>query len=643
MVLLPLLVGWLLYRLFRRAYTPLDAFRRTAVLWGVILLAMTELLSKAHAVTTSAVVVGWGLCVALLALLLRRERGRPAVPAEAGSQVWSAAIPIALTLAMTLVIGVVAAPNSTEGLIYHLARIDQWIQHGSIEPYATSTTRQIFMPQWTELAILHVRLLSGGSDRLAAVVPWMAFAGCITLSYGIARQLGSGREGAMLGALVVASLPMAVLEASSTQVDLPVAFWALALAAFTLDRAPQRAWADVLLAGAALGLALASKSTAYIVCAPFGVWWLVRAARSEGLRRGLVKAATLAALALLLNLPFYASNLRVFGRPLGPAGTAAAYGNEIHGPLVLASNLVRNATVHLGTPFGLWNDGLTLAVVRAHQAFGLDPQDPRTTWFEDTRFRVWPMSTYEGRTGNLLHFLLALMAASLLLLAPKQGARPGARPAASYAVAVLAGAVLFCWVLKWQHWHGRLHTPLFILMAPAIAVSIERAISARRALGVGLVLWLGSLPWLLGSQMRPVLTLPPWHLKSIFSVPRERQYLVNQRDLEGPYLRAAADLARLGCGDVAVASSEDSWSHPIVAFARLEGVQPRIHYVFVDNETRTLERRPAACALLEIDREPGWTPGPPYSELTLSWRMPRVALWLPPASSNGPNPSARQP
>ena len=51
----------------------------------------------------------------------------------------------------------------------------------------------------------------------------------------VARQLGAGREGAGLSALVIASLPMAVLEASSTQVDLPLAFWVLTLAAFTLD------------------------------------------------------------------------------------------------------------------------------------------------------------------------------------------------------------------------------------------------------------------------------------------------------------------------------------------------------------------------------------------------------------------------
>jgi hypothetical protein len=77
------------------------------------------------------------------------------VPTKIVTPPWPLFTAIVLTLATTLLIGLVAAPNSTEGLIYHLARVDMWIQHGSIEPYATSTTRQIFMPVWTELATLH--------------------------------------------------------------------------------------------------------------------------------------------------------------------------------------------------------------------------------------------------------------------------------------------------------------------------------------------------------------------------------------------------------------------------------------------------------------------------------------------------------
>jgi len=627
MVFLPLLAGWLFYRLLRHTFGPLNAFRRSAVLWGVTLLAMTEILSRAHALTPGGVAGGWGLASAGLAVLLWRWRGRPKAPAEAVTAPWFTTVPVALTLGTTLVIGLASPPNSTEGLIYHLARVDQWIQHGSIEPYATSTTRQIFMPPWTELAILHARLLSGGSDRLSSLVPWLGLAGCLILGYGIARQLGAGRDGACLTVLVIASIPIAVLEASSTQVDLLVAFWALAFVGFALGSVQQRAWGDVLLAGAALGLAFASKSTAYVVCAPFCVWWLVSRARSGGIRRAMVETATLGALALLLNLPFYARSLRVFGYPLGPAGTAAAYGNESHGLGTLASNLVRNATLHLGTPFPGWNDRLTRVVVRAHEAVGLNPQDPRTTWFEDTQYRVWPMSTYEGRTGNLLHFLLVLATGGLLLLTPQPP------PRRWYGLAVLSGAVLFCWVLKWQHWHGRLHTPLFVMAAPLVAATLERAVSARLAVLLALLLWLGSLPWLLANEMRPVLTRPRSRLVSIFGVPRERQYLVNQRELEAPYLRAAADLARLGCSELAVAGTEDTWSHPIVAFARLHGLQLRVHYVFVDNETRALEERPPVCGLLEIDREPDWRPGPPYADQVLSWRMPRVALWVPPTLS----------
>src|ERR1044071_6058695 len=64
MVLLPLLVGWLLYRLFRHAYGPLDAFRRGAVVWGGTMLAMTALLCAVHALEPAGASVGWALICA---------------------------------------------------------------------------------------------------------------------------------------------------------------------------------------------------------------------------------------------------------------------------------------------------------------------------------------------------------------------------------------------------------------------------------------------------------------------------------------------------------------------------------------------------------------------------------------------------
>src|ERR1043165_2486966 len=112
MVLLPLLAGWLLYRLFRHAYGPLDACRRGAVVWGVTMLAMTELLSAVHALGPAGASVGWALLCALLAALLWQRRGDRVVPTEDALPTWPLVTPVALTLVTTLLIGLVAAPNS---------------------------------------------------------------------------------------------------------------------------------------------------------------------------------------------------------------------------------------------------------------------------------------------------------------------------------------------------------------------------------------------------------------------------------------------------------------------------------------------------------------------------------------------------
>lgn len=628
MPILPLITALLLYRLCRRSMGPMNACVHASVIWGVLVLLLTELLSLGRMVTLPGVAAGWGLITLMLAGTLWRTRGRSLVfERVAVLPIW-AAVPTLVTLIVTLVIALVAAPNSTDALTYHLARVAHWMQHGSVDPYATSVTRQIYMPPWPSYVMLHLQVLSEGSDRFAALVQWFAFVGCLVLGGGLARQLDAGRRGVGLTVVLIAALPTAVIEASSTQTDLVVAFWCAAFVWITLGRNP-RALADTLLAGSALGLAIASKGTAYVVCAPFVVWWLLRGFRSSSVRKATVHAATLAAMVLLVNLPLYARNVAVFDHPLGPSAARAALGNASHGFGPLASNVVRNATVHLRTPNGSWNERLARAVERLHSWIGLDVQDPRTTFPGDV-FSVPRLSTYEGRMGNLLHFLVFGVAALLLWV------RPIARLPRQYGLAVLAGAVLFCWIFRWQHWHGRLHTPFFVLAAPLVAITLQPLGRGWRAGALAILLWTASLPWLIANNMRPLVALPETRLsfasQSIFRRPREQQYLDDAT--AAVYWRVLRDLARAGCTDLGLVGREDTRVYPLVPFARAQELDLRLHYLFVANETRQPQTRPRVCALFVAEQqEVGWLPGFPYDSFELLWRDGRFALWRVPGST----------
>jgi hypothetical protein len=230
--------------------------------------------------------------------------------------------------------------------------------------------------------------------------------------------------------------------------------------------------------------------------------------------------------------------------------------------------------------------------------------------------------------GNPLHFLLILGTAAVLVWR-----RPLGSLRCQYALTVLAGALLFCWVFRWQHWHGRLHTPLFLLAAPLVGTLLQPFTVGWRTPALALFFWLASVPWLVANQMRPLVTLPETRLTysspSIFTVPRERQYF--GEDVTAVYLRVVRDLARTGCIDLGLVGGEETRVYPLFPFARARGLDLRLYYVFVQNETRELEEHPRLCALFVTEEQPvGWQPGLPYDTLELQWSDGRFTLWQPP-------------
>ena len=331
----------------------------------------------------------------------------------------------------------------------------------------------------------------------------------------------------------------------------------------------------------------------------------------------------IAGTALLILAPSYGRNIHTFQHPLGPAQARADLGNAAHGAGPLASNVLRNAALHLRTPVRAVNDGVARSVERLDAWIGQDPEDPRTTYPGET-WRVSYVSTYEGRMGNPLHFLVFGTTLVLACLRPTRNVQR------HYGVAVLAGALLFCWTFRWQHWHGRLHTPFFLLAAPLAGTLLQRFAVGWRAWVLSGVFWLAALPWLVANQMRPLVSLPDTRLTyaapGVFSTEREQQYF--GKDITRVYERVLDDLAQRGCSDLGLVGGEETRAYPLFPFARSRGLDLRLHYLFVKNQTRDLEERPDICALFVAEEQPeGWRPAPPYDSLELQWREGRFALW----------------
>ena len=594
----------------------------SAVATGTALIAMTELLSLAGMVTWGAITVGWACALLAAAVVARRAPIHVATPVRVDPLVAAAVAAMALVAATTALVAWAAPPNNWDSMTYHMSRVVQWQAQSSVAHYPTHITRQIYLTPGAEMALLHLQIGWGG-DRLANLLQWAAFVGTMAGASLLAARLGACPCAQALAALFCATAPMAILQSSSTQNDLAGAFWLLALVLFAgLWRERPSAWVTVAV-GASLGLAVATKITLYVIALPWLAALAVHALRSgrQGVRALLVVAAVAAALnvghwarqaglwwsiepaATAPRTPTDAARPRpdasaidglvAAARAHAPAGGGMLrYVNAAMSPALLLSNVVRNVGLHAAVPWESGRAALDGAVRAVHEVLGVSPIDARTTYPSGRAFRAPDLSRHEDVAPNPLQLALALCAAAVLLLRRRldDTARAGALVACAF--------VLFAAVFKWQPWHSRLHLPILVLAAPVVAATLLDAASRRRALVLGATLVLGSVPWVVANETRPLLGRA-----SVVRVPRADQLFAARPSLREPYLRAVGWLRERDCRDVGLVIGGNEWEYPLWPLLGDADRPARIRHVNVANESRfapPADPSSAPCAVLAI-------------------------------------------
>jgi hypothetical protein len=570
---LPLVfLGLLIAGCYDRQRSLLEAIVVGALGWGLAAVTSLELLSLAGKISRLSVTVFWCLVSVGATLILIRQRkkgvGRGAATHDqVGDPLYfMLAASTAAIAAVTTTVALVAAPNNWDSLSYHLPRIEQWIQQGSLAHFRTSNIRQIASNPLAEMLILHFRLLAG-SDRLDNLVQALAFVGSMTTSALVARRLGASRNGQILAALYIATLPIAVLQGSSTQNDLVVSFLLLAAFERLLAWRSSGRVGNGVGVGAALGLAILAKGTAYFFAVPFSLFALATIVRKP-LRYDVRVGIFIVSIVLAINAGHYYRNVAQFGTPLGPQYGVASLD---HSPGALFSSFLRNIASNLATPSFRLNDRLVQGVASLHHLLGLDADDPNTT-FPETHFDLSNTITNEDLAPNPLHLFLAFLTIVLLgvgMLRPFSNSRLCSTVWA-YSVTILLGGMLFCAMLRWQPWITRLQLPFFVLMGPAVATVLAARITRGWIIIGGVCLILAALPSVLLNQRRPLLGEPPRIFGYRYNISLAPNILfanVWQEMFEGntqryiAYRDAVASIANRASGGVGLALGGDNFEY----------------------------------------------------------------------------------
>jgi hypothetical protein len=524
---------------------------------------------------------------------------------------------VAIIVFFVLVIALVSPPNVWDAMEYHLPRVTMWMSNHSVRFFATPDYAQLVFGPWAEFAMMHADILGGG-DRYVNLIEFFSFLGSLVGVSLIAKLLGAGPRGQILAAVVCATIPEGILEASGPMNTYVVSFWIMTTVVFLMCQNDDPAWLNTICVGLSAGLAILTKGDAYVYL-PFLVlacWWMgSTAARIRFLKR----CAVFVLLILAINGPQYLRSGDLTGSPLGlpfPDGGPRLHWMVDHiGPREILANTVRNISLHVVTPSEAVNARIEKLFRLGIEGIGVDPDDPREVWFA-THFRLNHFSAHEIHAGNPLHLLLLLVSIGLVLTRRKDGVR---REAIWYALGIVAAFLFFCGLLRWQIYASRHHLPLFVLGSALAGLVLERYFSRRVATAVCLALFAYASLFLFANRLR---SLVPWSRVDDVYHPRAVLYFSDQHEkLASTYIAAADAVNKTNCGNIAIDSytekpfRELNWSpksfyvYPLLALIHANGRTRNVWYTGVDNLTSRYayqENHPPPCAVIcfECDNIP---------------------------------------
>jgi hypothetical protein len=569
-----------------------ESLLASAIVWGVVLTAITETLSYLELLALPWIAASWAVAsgAALLAGLWCRDPiPRLPNPNHAPRLMLLSLGGVAVMAAVIGTIAVLSPPNGWDAMSYHMPRVMYWIQNGSVAHFPTHVTRQVSMNPWAEFAITHVHLLSGG-DLLVNLVQWFAMLLSLIAVSLIAQDLGATSRGQLFAVVVAATIPLGILQASSAQNDYVVTVWLLCFVHYTLVTLKRGvATGRALLIGASLGLAILTKGTTYLFAAPFVLWYpvvLVKRPHFSCWRPLLLVPLVI----LLLNGPYWTRNYEVFGEPLG--GHPAVKNTLFTAP-ALASGVIRNVSLHLGTPNDGVNAFLNEAILLAHDRLGISPVDFRTTWpLEAFRLPRWTTSEYSASNVTTL----AMFSVAIVLCFALRRFRND-RYLVIYLISITGAFLVFSCMLRFYVTSGRLHLPLFVLSAPFIGRVFDELLRPRLVALLGTILVVSSYPWLLSSSFRPVMGD-----SNIFSVGRDDLYFFRMRGFREQIYEGVDALQELGCERLGLIVGPEFWEYPLHVLASDRSETFRIAHVDVQNVTSRARplRDFQPCAILAL-------------------------------------------
>jgi hypothetical protein len=453
-----LLSGWVLSGL--GAFGSAPAWAGAGVLWC----ALAAIASKVSPASSRGRTGSWRLRV-------RRLSGAERI-------VFLLPVALVVTLgAVNLVSALVVAPNTVDGLTYHLPRVGYYLQHGHLGWFAANYPPQAVQAKGSAVLMAWAFLASNRFEGAMLLVQYTSYWIALTAIYGIGRNLGASCRYAALGACIFGLLTSSLMQAPTPMNDLLVATYVGCALYFLIAfrRFGQRR--DLVWSGAAIGMAGAVKLTGFVAMPALGIAAWYALGRGRWARDAITfMGSTVLALTVFALPAGYLDNYLRFGDPFTPAESLAkyAFGHKPWGYVLTegSKNVLR-----LGLEF-LSLDGLPPVgpVIRLQRIVRLPAYALGPLWLEEGGTTGRPgFAAYRDPRAHEEHAYWGVLGIGLLWIVPWV-ALCGTRRDAGVRIVAVAAIVYFLSVAyagEYDPWRGRIFLAMGMFAVPVMGCFLE--------------------------------------------------------------------------------------------------------------------------------------------------------------------------
>ena len=507
---------------------------------------------------------------------------------------------IFIILISTLLIAIIYPPTTPDSIAYHMPRIMSWIQNNNIEFFPTSSTRQLIMSPFAEYVILHLYLITD-NDILSNLPQWIAMCLSLVCISLIINELGGTIHTQIIGVVFAVTLPMGILQSTSTQTDYISSVWLVITIYFIIKVINSRLNKYIIYFSLALGIGILTKQTVYLFALPFCIWLFFDFLLKD--KAGIGKIIIIPLIIItFINLGHYYRNTITFGNPIGHHSLSynKTIVNEDISTKYIVSNIIRNISLNLTLPNKNYNKGLRKIIKDYHNKVNIKIDDSKNTFGD---FYIY-FNLYESHAPNTLHFLLivSLFIFSLFIKSKKKFYK--------FFFSIVFGFFLFSLILKWQPTGNRLILPLFVLSSVSFAFFFDLVKNDIIKNIIILMLLLWSLPYIFYNHTKPlapsitlqdsnIIIKKPYHSK--FS--REELYFIQKQDLYIPVKKIINKLERIKCRNIVLVGSQSDYEYPlwVMVKKRFNNKNFTINHIDVKNLSNKLEKKitfKKSCALV---------------------------------------------